>query len=142
MTRHVLSKVSIPFAVLLLATAALADSSDKQGKAGSTPLQLPIAGSVKPTEPFANAPFSGTLSVERFEARGTQVVAIVIVRGAVAGVGTALVGEVTLPVQVGPARQAAAQGPGGVLGQRGILRSAPRARLRHEVIFSDQDLNV
>ena len=43
----------------------------------------------------------------RFEARGNDKVAVGIVRGTVAGVGTALT-EVALPVNVGPARQGAA----------------------------------
>ena len=93
----------IPIALLLLATAAIAAPSDKQAKDGSAPLQLPIAGSAT-----SGGTFVGTLSINRFEARGDQVVAIGIVRGSVAGVGTALVGEVRLPVQVGPALQGAA----------------------------------
>ena len=97
MTRQASLKVSIPLAVLLLATAVLADRSEKQGKDGSAALQLPIAGSAT-----TGGAFAGTLSIQRFEARGDQVVAIGIVRGAVAGAGTALVGEVALPVQVGP----------------------------------------
>jgi len=111
MTRQASLKVSIPLAVLLLATAALADRSEKQGKDGSGPLQLPIAGST------TGGAFAGTLSVERFEARGDQVVAIGIVRGAVAGAGTALVGEVVLPVQVGPGSQGVAA-PNGLVAQQ------------------------
>jgi hypothetical protein len=106
MTRHALAKGSIPLAVLLLATAAFADGSDKQGKDGSAPLQLPIAGSVN-----GGGTFAGTLSIRRFEARGHDVVAIGMVRGSVAGVekpGTVLVGEVPLPVRAGPASQGAA----------------------------------
>src|SRR5205807_6191768 len=45
--------------------------SEKQGKDGSGPLQLPIAGSAT-----TGGVFAGTLSVERFEARGDQVVAM------------------------------------------------------------------
>ena len=99
MTRQALLKVSASLAVLLLATAAIADRSDKQGKDGSGPLQLPIAGS---------GAFAGTLSIQRFEPRGDHVVAIGIVTGSIPGVGTALVGEVALPVQVGPGSQGAA----------------------------------
>ena len=114
MTRRAFSKVSIPL-VLLLATAALADRSEKQTKDGSGPLQLPLAGSTT-TGPLVGAPFAGTLSVERFEARGDQVVAIGIVRGAVAGVGTGLVGEVVLPVQAGPGSRGVAS-PNGLAAQ-------------------------
>jgi len=95
--------LSIPIALLLLATAAIAAPSDKQAKDGSVPLQLPIAGSAITRETFV-----GTLSIERFEAGADKVVvAIGIVRGSVEGKGSALV-EVTLPVQVGPAHQGAA----------------------------------
>ena len=95
--------LSIPIALLLLATAAIAAPSDKQAKDGSAPLQLPITGSAITSETFV-----GTLSIERFEAGADQVVvAIGIVRGSVEGKGSALV-EVTLPVQVGPARKGAA----------------------------------
>ena len=112
MTRQASLKVSIPLAVLLLATAALADRSDKQEKDGSAALQLPIAGSAT-----TGGAFAGTLSIQRFEARGDQVVAIGIVRGAVAGVGTGLVGEVVLPVQVGPGSQGIAA-PNGLVAQQ------------------------
>ena len=95
-------KLPIPIALLLLATAAIA-ASDKPAKDGSGPLQLPIAGSAA-----SGGTFVGTFSINRFEARAGQVVAIGIVRGSVAGVGTALTGEVALPVHVGPASQGAA----------------------------------
>src|SRR5438270_260016 len=98
MTRQASLKVSIPLAALLLATAALADRSDKQGKDGSASLQLPIAGSVK-MGPVPGAPFAGTLSVERFEARGDQVWAVGILWGGVPDAGTGLDGEVSLLVQ-------------------------------------------
>ncbi len=103
MTRQPPLKASISIAVLLLATAAIAAQSDKQGKGGSAPLQLPIAGSAT-----TGAAFAGTLSIQRFEARRGQVVAIGMVSGSIAGVGTALVGPVALPVAVGPGSQGAA----------------------------------
>ena len=89
-------RASIPIAVLLLATAATA-APHKDPPA----LQVPIVGSAS-----SGAAFAGTLSILRFEARANQVVAIGIVRGTVAA-GTALVGEVALPVQVTAASQAA-----------------------------------
>ena len=89
-------RASIPIAVLLLATAATA-APNKDPPA----LQVPIVGSAS-----SGAAFAGTLSILRFEARANQVVAIGIVRGTVAA-GTALVGEVALPVQVTAASQAA-----------------------------------
>ena len=96
-------KLPIPIALLLLATAAIA-ASDKPAKDGSGPLQLPIAGSAA-----SGGTFVGTFSINRFEARSGQVVAIGMVRGLVAGVkeaGTVLVGEVILsPVHVSPASQ-------------------------------------
>ena len=103
MTRQPLLKASIPIALLMLVTAARAAQSEKHGKDGSAPLQLPIAGSVA-----TGGAFTGTLSILRFEARGSQVVAIGMVTGSVAGVGTALVGPVALPVVVGPGGQGAA----------------------------------
>ena len=103
MTRQPLLKASIPIALLMLVTAAHAAQSDKQGKDGSAPLQLPITGSVA-----TGGAFTGTLSILRFEARGSEVVAIGMVTGSVAGVGTALVGSVALPVVVGPGGQGAA----------------------------------
>jgi len=107
MTRRLLPKASIPIAVLLLATTALAAQSDKQAKndvgEGAAPLQLPIAGSAA-----GGGAFAGTLSIQRFEARGDQVVAIGMVSGRVAGGGTGLAGPVALPVQLGPGVQGAA----------------------------------
>jgi len=103
MTRQPLLRASIPIAVLLLATAALAAQPDKQGKGGSASLQLPIAGTAA-----TGGTFAGTLSIQRFEARDGNVVAIGMVAGSVAGVGTALVGPVALPVAVGPGSQGAA----------------------------------
>jgi len=90
-------------ALLLLATAAVAAPSVKDAKDNAGPLQLPIAGSAT-----SGGAFAGTLSILRFEAQGNQVVAIGILRGTVAGVGTALMGEVTFPVQIAAAGQAAA----------------------------------
>ena len=89
-------RASIPIALLLLATAATA-APNKDPPA----LQVPIVGSAS-----NGAAFAGTLSILRFEARANQVVAIGIVRGTVAA-GTAVVGEVALPVQVTAASQAA-----------------------------------
>ena len=101
MTRQPHLKTSIPIALALLATAAIAAPSVKDAKDNQGSLQVPIAGSAT-----SGAAFAGTLSILRFEARGNQVVAVGIVRGTVAGVGTALAGEVALPVTVGPASQA------------------------------------
>jgi hypothetical protein len=91
----------IPIALLLLATAAMA-ASDKPAKDGSAPLQLPITGPAP-----GGRTFVGTLSINRFEVRVDQVVAIGIVRGSVAGAGTALA-EVAVLVHVSPASQGAA----------------------------------
>ncbi len=89
-------RASIPIALLLLATAATA-APNKDPPA----LQVPIVGTAS-----SGAAFAGTLSILRFEARANQEVAIGIVRGTVAA-GTAVVGEVALPVQVTAASQAA-----------------------------------
>ena len=51
--------------------------------------------------------FSGTLSIQRFEARDGRVVAIAMVSGSVGSAGTALVGPLALPVDVGPASEGA-----------------------------------
>ncbi len=68
----------------------------------AAPLQLPITGTLA-----GGGTFAGTLSVQRFVVRDGQVAAIGMVRGtatSAAGtpLGTALVGSLTLPVQVGP----------------------------------------
>jgi hypothetical protein len=94
MTRQGALKVSIPIALLLLATAGLASQSDKQGNDGSSPLQLPVTS--------ADGTFAGTLSIQRFEVRDNGVVAIGIVRGSIPGRGSGL-GEVAAPVTVRPA---------------------------------------
>ena len=64
MIRQWLPKLSIPVAVLLLGTVAIAAQSGNQGKDGSAPLQLPITGTAA-----TRGAFTGTLSIQRFEAR-------------------------------------------------------------------------
>ena len=106
MTRQRHLRASIPIALLLLATAAIAVPSDNKANDAPGSLQVPIAGSVT-----TGGTFAGTLNILRFEARDKHVVAIGIVRGSVAGVEkpfSVLTGEVVLPVAVGPASQAAA----------------------------------
>jgi hypothetical protein len=94
MTTQGALKVSIPIALLLLATAGVASQSDKQGNDGSSPLQLPVTST--------DGTFAGTLSIQRFEVRDKAVVAIGIMKGSIAGTGSAL-GEVVAPVTVRPA---------------------------------------
>jgi len=101
MTRQGSLKVSIPIALLLLATAGMASQSDKQGNDGSSPLQLPVTS--------ADGKFAGTLSIQRFEVRDNGVVAIGMMRGSIAGKGSAL-GEVVAPVMVEPASAPASAG--------------------------------
>jgi len=91
MTRQGVLRISIPVALLLIATAGFAARSDKQGKDAS--LQLPVTS--------AAGTFTGTFSVNRFEVRDKGVVAIGVVRGSIAGTRSALVGEVAAPVTVG-----------------------------------------
>jgi hypothetical protein len=100
MTRQGMLRVSIPIALLLSATAGLAAQPDKQGKDGSGPLQLPLTS--------AAGTFTGTFSINRFEVRNNAVVAIGVVRGSIAGTGSALVGEVAAPVTIGTASARAA----------------------------------
>ena len=113
MIRQGLSRVSIPIAFLLLATAAVADQSDKQAKTeGSAQLQLPLVGSTS-----AGGTFSGTVTLQRIEAQATGMVAIGIVRGTLSGAGlsgasTILVTAVTFPVTVSGANQAASSNSG------------------------------
>jgi hypothetical protein len=99
MTRQGLLKVSVPIALVLLAAAAVANQSDKQGKGSSAPLQLPIVGN--------EGSFTGKVSIQKFEARGGAVVAIGMVSGSV-GARTVLVGPVALPVTLGGDSQRAA----------------------------------
>jgi hypothetical protein len=86
--------------LLLAAGTAPADQGEKAKKDAS--LQLPITGTAA-----GGVTFTGTLSVQKFVVRDGQVAVVGIVRGtatSAAGVplGTALVGPLTLPVQVGP----------------------------------------
>jgi len=108
MIRQGLSRVSIPIAFLLLATAALADQSDKQAKAeGSAQLQLRLVGSTS-----AGGSFSGTVTLQRIEAQGSGMVAIGIVRGTLSGAGTILVVPATFPLTVSGGNQAASSNSG------------------------------
>jgi hypothetical protein len=96
MTRQGALNVSIPIALLLLATAGvgMANQSEKQGNDGSSPLQLPVTSK--------DGTFAGTLSIQRFEVRDNRAVAIGVVMGSIARTGSGL-GEVVVPVNVGPA---------------------------------------
>ena len=62
-------------------------------------LKLPVTGTVS-----AGGSFSGTVAVSRFETRGNQIVAIAFVSGTITHrsrtLGTALVGEIAIPVVV------------------------------------------
>ena len=88
---------------LMLSFAGTTPAGQAQkGQKDSASLQLPITGTVA-----GGGTFAGTLSLQKFVVRDGQVAAVGIVRGTVtsaAGVplGTALVGPLTLPVQVGP----------------------------------------
>jgi hypothetical protein len=96
MTKQGMLKVSIPIALLLLGTAvAMPDQANAATKDVAGSLQLPVTS--------AAGTFTGTFTINRFEARNNAVVAIGFVRGAVAGTGSILVGEVAAPVTIGPA---------------------------------------
>jgi hypothetical protein len=88
---------------LMLSFAGTTPAGQGQnGQKDPASLQLPITGTVA-----GGGTFAGTLSLQKFVVRDGQVAAVGIVRGTVtsaAGVplGTALVGPLTLPVQVGP----------------------------------------
>ncbi len=98
------------FSIALLLVASATEAASKRNGPKRSPLEVPIAGAVA-----GGGTFEGTLSLKEFVARDGQVFALGMIRGtatSAAGVplGTALVGEVALPVQVGPAgaaRQAA-----------------------------------
>jgi hypothetical protein len=88
--------------MLSLAGTTPADAGQNSRKGDPAALQLPITGTVA-----GGGTFTGTLSVLRFVVRDGQVAAIGMVRGTAtsatgAALGTALVGPLTLPVQVGP----------------------------------------
>jgi hypothetical protein len=89
--------------MLSLAGTAPADAGKSAQKGDPAALQLPITGTAA-----GGGSFVGTLTVLKFVVRDGQVAAIGIVRGTAtsatgAALGTALVGPLTLPVQVGPA---------------------------------------
>jgi hypothetical protein len=88
--------------VLSLAGSAPADQGERneKKKVERAPLQLPITGTIA-----GGGSFAGTLSVQNFVVRDGQVAVVGIVRGtamsaAGAPLGTAVVGPITLPVQV------------------------------------------
>ena len=88
---------------LMLSSAATTPAGQGQnGQKDPASLQLPITGTVA-----GGGTFAGTLSLQKFVVRDGQVAAVGIVRGTVTNaagvpVGAALVGPLTLPVQVGP----------------------------------------
>jgi hypothetical protein len=94
---------AVSMGLLLLGAATTpADQGEKGGKRQEASLQLPITGTIA-----GGGTFAGTLSVLKFAVHDGQVAAIGMVRGtatSAAGIplGTALVGPITLPVQVGP----------------------------------------
>ena len=104
------------FSIALLLVASATEAASKRRGPKHSPLEVPVAGAVA-----GGGTFEGTLSLKEFVARDGQVFALGMIRGtatSAAGVplGTALVGEVALPVQVGPAgaaRQALSEPPGG-----------------------------
>src|SRR5438093_13663856 len=97
MTRQGASRVSFPIAVLLFATAGLAAQSDKQGK---DPLSLPVTS--------AGGTSTGTFSINRFELRGSALVAIGRVRGSLAGTASVVSGAASPPLTVDAAGARAA----------------------------------
>ena len=98
---------ALSIGLLLGATGAAADDET------SETLPVAISGVVA-----GGGSFAGTLSIKKFAARDGQVVAVGMLSGSLtnalgAPAGTALVGPIVLPVQVGPgaaARTAAAAG--------------------------------
>jgi hypothetical protein len=94
---------AVSMGLLLLGAATTpADQEVKAQKKLGASLQLPITGTIA-----GGGTFAGTLSVLKFVVHDGQVAAIGMVRGtatSAAGIplGTALVGPITLPVQVGP----------------------------------------
>lgn len=93
---------------LILMSSAWASAQDPEPPRAR--VRLPIAGTAIG---HAKDTFTGTLSIERFAVRGDKIVAVGMVTGRVldkAGnaLGTAVVGQVEVPVQVGPAPSAAA----------------------------------
>jgi hypothetical protein len=98
MTKQSIWKVSVPIALVLFSAAAYADPVK------NAVLQLPVTSAAQN--------FTGTFSVNRFEARGGAVVAVGMIRGSIAGTGSFVVGEVAAPVTVGTAGAASAQSAG------------------------------
>jgi hypothetical protein len=81
--------------MLLFSAAAYADPNK------NAVLQLPVAS--------AAGNFTGTFSINRFEARGGAVVAVGMIRGSIAGAGSFIAGEVAAPVTFSSASAASAQ---------------------------------
>jgi hypothetical protein len=95
---------ALSLGLLLLSRTAAADQEQDGSRAR---LQVPISGTVS-----GGGKLAGTLSIQKFSEVNGQLVAIGMISGSItdsagAPVGTALVGPLSLPVQLGP-RSAAA----------------------------------
>jgi hypothetical protein len=107
---------ALSIALLLVASATEAASKRKGPK--HPPLEVPISGAV-----VGGGTFAGTLSLQEFEARDGQAFALGMIRGTVtsaagAPLGTAVVGQVALPVQVGPGAAAREPAAGVIIQQQ------------------------
>lgn len=108
--------------LIVLSTAGVAPSGAQQASAPQA-LRLPVTGT------FARGgDFQGTITINRFERRGTDIVAVgfvagVLSRGAQA-VGTAVAGEVVWPVRVTSGGVAVVNDPAPVSQTARVLRAA------------------
>jgi hypothetical protein len=107
--------VAASFGLILSGAAPVAAA--KKSAPPQARVRLPIVGTAA-----GGATFAGTLSIERFAVRGSSVVAVGMVTGAVTDgsgtpIGSVLVGKVELPVLVGAGAARAAATPSAVITQ-------------------------
>src|SRR6266852_8195406 len=95
------SQRAVAFVIVLSVSSSIAATA----LAANPVLQMPVSGT------FKGGDFAGTASINRFEQRGNDIVAIGFVSGTLTrntkAIGTAIAGEVTWPVTV---RSAGASG--------------------------------
>jgi hypothetical protein len=137
--------VRIGVGLLMVASAAHTVSAAAQQSSAQAVLTLPAAGT------FARGgEFSGTISINRFERRGNDMIAIGVVAGVLSRgsrpVGTAVAGEVAWPVRVSTGGLSAVAGPASAAGR--VTRAAwspglpPGATLRRVQAENCPVLNV
>ena len=111
---------TIALMTVVLIVAANISIAEAQLLSGTTPLPVPITGTVA-----GGGNFVGTLSIQRFAVQGTATVAVAAIAGSVVdaagiSIGSALRANISLPVTVN-ATAPIAYRPGGSFGAPGFM---------------------